>query len=777
MTDGSPPGRVRGTMRHWILALAIMMTSPALASTPVLSSLQAIQSLTGVEASEGRPVAFESTVVYYEEGGLFVQDGDRALYVFTPLDAHLVPGDRVLIQGKTYFEGFRPDVTSSSITVLLHGPPPPPVVATFQQLVRAELDCRRVTVRAQVRSANVFRDGDHVGIYLQLLMDGGTIAANVTGHDASLLDGLLDSTVEVTGAVAGKFDSKMQLTGIVVEVQQLSDVKVLKEGMRDLQSLPVTPMDQILRVYDVHDRTQRVRVRGSVTWYEAGAALVLQSGGKSLWVTTQFADPLRIGDVVDATGFPDVRNGALNLNDATIQRTQLSAPVSPVAGSWTDLAPGKLAFDLVSTTGTVLAAVRTATQDEYVLDFQGHLFSAILRHPDEDASTLAPMKTVPVGSQVRVTGVCIPQYGSDPLGAPVAFEVLVRSFDDVQAIAGPSALNVRNLIRAITVLLVVVIAIAAWGWTLKGKVQRQAAAMARRVEAEADLERRRSQILEEINAGSALPEILDRIVSLVSFTLNGAPCWCCLADGTQIGPADSRRSTVVRQEIPSRSGQHHGEILAGLDAHPVGNAPEALAMGSWLASLAIETRGLYSDLLHRSEYDLLTDIHNRFSLDKLLDSTIDQARQQGFVFGLVYIDFDRFKQINDQFGHQTGDRFLQAAALRMKSHLRPGDTLGRLGGDEFAVLAARVSGRPEVEEIAARLERCFADPFVIGNSTLQGSASFGIALYPEDGTTRDTLLHAADAAMYLAKQKKVSDTLTTGEPEIRPLFSERASRA
>jgi len=762
-------------MRHGILALAMMMASSALASTSVLSSLQAVESLTGAEAGQGIPVAFRATVVYCEEGGLFVQEGDRAIYVFTQPGLHLVPGDRILLQGKTYFEGFRPDVVSSSITVLAHGSPPRPVAATFQQLIRAQLDCRRVTVRAQVRSANVFHDGDHVGLYLQLLMDGGTIAANVTGHDPSLLAGLLDSTVEVTGAVAGKFDSKMQLTGIVLEVQQLSDVKVLGRGGRDLQSLPVTPMDQILSVYDVHDRTQRVRVRGAITWYEAGAALVLQSGGKSLWVTTQYADPLRIGDVVDATGFPDVRNGALNLNDATIQRTESWTPVSPVPGSWTDLAPGKLAFNLVSTTGTVLAAVRTATQDEYVLDFQDHLFSAILRHPDEDASTLAPMKTVAVGSRVRVTGVCVPQYGSDPLGAPVAFEILVRSFDDVQAIARPSALNVSNLIRAITVLLVVVIVIAAWGWTLKSKVQRQAAAMARRVAAEADLERRRSQILEEINAGSPLPEILGRIVSLVSFTLNGAPCWCILADGTQIGLADSRPSTVIRQEIPSRSDQRHGEILAGFHSQAAGNAPEALAMGSWLASLAIETRGLYSDLLHRSEFDLLTDIHNRFSLDKLLDATIEQARHHGFVFGLVYIDFDRFKQINDQFGHQTGDRFLQAAALRMKSHLRPGDTLGRLGGDEFAVVVSRVSGRSGVEEVAARLERCFAEPFVIGNATLQGSASFGIALYPEDGTTRDTLLHAADAAMYLAKQKKVPDTLKPGDPAVRSSVSEGAT--
>jgi diguanylate cyclase (GGDEF)-like protein len=744
-------------MKPWILTLAITVGLSAQASTPVLSSLGAVGSLTGAQASEGLPVALEATVVFYDkEIDLFVNDGDVGVFIFTQPGLNLVPGDRVFIRGKTYFEGFRPDVISSGITVLRHGPAPRPLAATFPQLIRAQLDCRRVTVRARVRSANIFRDGDHVGLYLRLLTEGGTIAANVLGNDLTFAEGLLDADVEVTGAVAGKFDSKMQLTGIVLEVQQLSDVKVLSRRGSHRQPLPVTPMDQILKVYDVRDRTQRVWVKGTVTYYEPGTALVLEGGGRSLWVMTQFAGPLRIGEAVDATGFPDVRNGALTLTDSTIEPTQAWAPVAPREADWAELAPGRHAYDLVSTTGTVLAAVRGATQDEYVLDNQGHLFSTIFRHPDAEGSALTPMKKVAAGSRVRVTGVCIPQYGSDPLGAPVAFEVLLRSFDDVEVLASPSALNVRNLMRAITVLLVVVIGFAAWGWTLKDKVQRQAAAIARRVEAEAVLERRRSQILEDINAGRPLTETLDQITSLVSFSLNGAPCWCCLADGTQIGNAESRPSTLIRQDIPSRSDERHGEILAGLDSGgaSAGNAPEALAMGSWLASLAIETRGLYSDLLHRSEFDLLTDIRNRFSLNKLLDAAIEQAERQDQIFGLIYIDFDGFKQVNDRFGHQVGDQFLQAAALRMKNQLRPQDSLGRLGGDEFAVLVSGVSRRADVEEIAERLDRCFADPFVIGNFSLQGAASFGISLYPEDGTTRDTLLHAADAAMYVAKQKK-----------------------
>jgi len=177
-------------------------------------------------------------------------------------------------------------------------------------------------------------------------------------------------------------------------------------------------------------------------------------------------------------------------------------------------------------------------------------------------------------------------------------------------------------------------------------------------------------------------------------------------------------------------------------------------MAAGLATLAIETRRLYSDLLHRSEFDLLTDIHNRFSLEKLLDAQIDQARLEATIFGLIYIDLDDFKQVNDSYGHQVGDQYLQEVALRLKRQLRPHDKLARLGGDEFAALVPLVRSRAEVEEIAQRLERCFDEPFALEELILTGSASVGIALYPEDGVTRDELLNVADVAMYSAKNAK-----------------------
>ncbi len=170
------------------------------------------------------------------------------------------------------------------------------------------------------------------------------------------------------------------------------------------------------------------------------------------------------------------------------------------------------------------------------------------------------------------------------------------------------------------------------------------------------IERRRSRILEDINGSLPLAEIIEHITELVSFKLHGAPCWCQIADGALLGncPPKLTDLRIVRQEIPSRSGPPLGELFAAFDplTKPSGLETETLSMAAGLATLAIETRRLYSDLLHRSEFDLLTDIHNRFSLDKHMDALIDEARQKAGIFGLIYIDLDEFKQVNDLYGHQ-----------------------------------------------------------------------------------------------------------------------------
>ena len=743
--------------------LLVVCASVAWATPPApLTSLDAIHRLSNAEASRALPVAFEATVTYFRgyERTLFVQDHDSAIFVLTTTSLKLEPGDRILIRGVTK-ESFRPIIVSSELTLLHHGDLPMPVLADFVPLIQSKFDCRYVTVRGQIRlAADGLSSGRHVTQF-ELLLNGGEIRATVDKGVVSRMSDLLDADVEVTGVASGQFDGKMQQTGILVHVTSLDDVKILHKASVDAWSIPVTPMDQVLTVYDDHDHTRRVRVEGVITYFYPTQLAVLQDGSRSIRVLTPTIEQLRIGDRAEAIGIPTVDNGFLTLKSGDLRGTGSSAPVVPLPVDWLEVASGRHAFDLVSIEGNVVTQVRESAQDVYIISAEGHLFSAAVRHPyvySYGSSIKAPqMPAIPTGSKVRVTGVVI-HDDANPFNGPMAFGILLRSTSDVVVIASPSWLNVHNLIQVVSLLLLVVFAVGAWVWMLRRKVRRQTAELATRIEAEAILERKRSRILEDINGTRPLTEILQQITELVSFRLSGAPCWCEVGDSLRLGciPSELHESEIIRQEISSRSGPLHGILFAKVDplAPQFTHAQEALSMGAWLATMAIDTLGLYSDLVHRSEFDLLTDIYNRFSLERRLTVLIEDSRQKSAIFGMVYIDLDDFKHMNDRFGHRVGDLYLQEAALRMKHQLRPTDMLARIGGDEFAVLLPNVRGHAEVEEVALRLERCFQVDFELGGHKLRGSASVGTALYPEDGETKDTLFSAADAAMYVCKKIK-----------------------
>jgi diguanylate cyclase (GGDEF)-like protein len=326
-------------------------------------------------------------------------------------------------------------------------------------------------------------------------------------------------------------------------------------------------------------------------------------------------------------------------------------------------------------------------------------------------------------------------------------------------------LSVGSLAGAVVALMFVLSAVAFWGRTLSRKLRGQTAALESLAEAEASKERhnsqldqQRSQILEDINSSRPLAELIEGITQFVSFSLNDAPCWCETVDGTHLGKIAPQSDSVatIRREIPARSGGSLGTLFAAVESS--GNTAEeqtaALETGERLAALAIETRKLYKDLVYRSEFDLLTDVYNRTSLERYLEEQIQRACEQNSIFGLIYIDLDDFKHVNDTYGHRIGDLYLQEVSLRMKRQLRSGDMLARLGGDEFAALVPVIRNRDAVEEIAQRLERCFDAPFAVEGYVLRGAASVGLAIYPEDGTSVDHLLGAADGAVYVSKHTK-----------------------
>ena len=216
--------------------------------------------------------------------------------------------------------------------------------------------------------------------------------------------------------------------------------------------------------------------------------------------------------------------------------------------------------------------------------------------------------------------------------------------------------------------------------------------------------------------------------------------------GELVGEAVTGTEPVGRElTVLATSGQLHlvqwtaaptagGAVVAGVD---VTSAHEVTA-----------------ELAHQALHDPLTGLPNRVLLREHLDHALRRLDRQGGELVVLFLDLDRFKDVNDTLGHAAGDRLLVALAERLRRALRPADTVARLAGDEFVVVCEDVDDGPAVAEIADRLLAAVERPFRLDGVDARVSASIGVSSVREAGADADQLLREADAAMYSVKERR-----------------------
>jgi diguanylate cyclase (GGDEF)-like protein/PAS domain S-box-containing protein len=185
-------------------------------------------------------------------------------------------------------------------------------------------------------------------------------------------------------------------------------------------------------------------------------------------------------------------------------------------------------------------------------------------------------------------------------------------------------------------------------------------------------------------------------------------------------------------------------------------------------------------LRHQAMHDVLTDLPNRILLFERLEKALETARVDKALVALLLMDLDRFKEVNDTFGHHFGDVLLKQVALRLRNQLQPNDTVARLGGDEFAIVLTAPPDMTTVAQAARRILDTLQQPFVVEAQVLEVGASIGIAVYPTHGTDARTLLRLADVAMYSAKEANAGysfhdQTLESRTPDQLSLVVEMRS--
>jgi diguanylate cyclase (GGDEF)-like protein/PAS domain S-box-containing protein len=166
-----------------------------------------------------------------------------------------------------------------------------------------------------------------------------------------------------------------------------------------------------------------------------------------------------------------------------------------------------------------------------------------------------------------------------------------------------------------------------------------------------------------------------------------------------------------------------------------------------------ERRRTEEELAYKATHDLLTGLPNRMLFKDRFSVAIAQAQRVHKKLAVMFLDLNRFKEINDTLGHDAGDGLLCAVGSRLISHVRKTDTVARMGGDEFLLLLPDIDWVEDVIAIAQKVLQGFREPFVVGSHKISASTSIGIAIYPDDGEDVDTLVSCADKAMYDAKHR------------------------
>lgn len=193
-------------------------------------------------------------------------------------------------------------------------------------------------------------------------------------------------------------------------------------------------------------------------------------------------------------------------------------------------------------------------------------------------------------------------------------------------------------------------------------------------------------------------------------------------------------------------------VLRGLASRIVTRLDAALVEGAALRSELAAVHETQERLRHLAYHDALTDLPNRSLLYDRLDIAVKQAHRRGSRIGVLFLDLDDFKAVNDSYGHGAGDRLLVELATRLRNAVRAGDTVARLGGDEFVLLLDTVAGAEDAARVAAKVLAAVRAPFRRDGHDLLVTASIGVSMYPADGTSAEALVRSADAAMYRDKR-------------------------
>jgi diguanylate cyclase (GGDEF)-like protein len=758
-----------------LLALVVFWASPSLAGlvTETVVSISAVHHMPFDVAARHLPVVAEGVVTNVGGWpyGLTVQDGADGVYVGLLAGAPRVSvGQRVIIRGTTDPGRFAPMIQAAKIEmkkveIQTTGSLPRPYPAKARELASGELDNRFVEVHGVVRATARGALGDGFGTYMIVDTNPGSVhVALARGINLDPAQ-FVDATIRAAGVVSVEFNNRRQALGASVVVNRREDLSVLRISRGSALDGAVTPISDIFRWGAHQDWSHRIRVKGVLTLQRPGEFLILQDRDQAIRVESIGTESLPLGRRYEAAGFAVPADFGPTLSNSVVGNEGETEALTPLFRKASEVTPGADSWLLMRLQARLVEIHEAGTGVMLSLDDHGTRFAALA-----PGSAARELERIPLGSELDVTG--INEVLVNTLREPQGFRLLIRSPKDIFLRRAGPWLNAANILWTVLLLGTFALLFAVWALTLRYRVRRQTAWIEERLcreRASSWLQSERSRILELISRNASAQEVCRALIEIVTCGSPGAAISigiCSEGNWESFGSAseadtESSHGALELGAIEISSGS--GALSARLELRGDGGDAdrELLEICRETLSIALEHQDLHLQLVRQSQCDPLTQLPNRRSFDNHLEHVLGNAIRTHRQCAVAVLDMDNFKAINDTLGHAAGDLVLQTMARRFSSVLRKGDMVARVGGDEFTCVLDDPNGREEAEELACRLSREAARPIDVAGFEVRPAVSVGVAVYPLDGETANTLKHCADIRMYRAKMKGERDAMPT----------------
>jgi diguanylate cyclase (GGDEF)-like protein len=655
---GSIPGMVEDRSRVCMRNLYILVALAGLlcaahgegisaARLRVLSTCRAAHDLSLAQASRGYPVHLRAVVTYYDadvdprHAALFVHDATGSIFMALPSQPVLLlkPGTLVDVEGETGTGDYAPLVLNPRIKIIGSGALPQTAPRpTMTELLSGSQDGQWVEIEGIVQAIRKqFRE-----VTLEIGTVGGVVLATTPLEPGADCERLIDSAVRIRGNAVPVFNNSREMVGARLLFPSMRQLTIEQPAASDPMSAPVVPVPQLLQFAPGVVLRHRNHIRGAVTLVWPSRLVCLQEGSRGLCMMSDSGEAMQVGEMVDAVGFPVIKDLKPTLQNASFRVAHETAFIAAIPITVRQALEGGHDQELIQIDGELIGQDRSAGDLTLGLRSGNFLYSAIL--PNANYGPISPRWKE--GSTLRLTGICEvlmdPRTSGDASGAvrPGSMRILLRTAGDVVVLNAPSWWTRGRVAGLLAVVALAALVALGWGVTLRRKVEEQTKAI------------RQSQV----------------------------------------------------------------------------------------------------QLRHISEHDILTGLPNRFLLNDRLEMALKLAARTQRIVGILMVDLDRFKDVNDTLGHRVGDLVLRETAVRLSRSVRAADTVARLGGDEFVVVLPDLRDESEAEVIASKIVEAMRQPLFVENERIAVSASVGVGSSAQEGRDAERLLHLVDAAMYRAKR-------------------------